>query len=74
MRREEGVLVLDATIDLNSLTRIVRGGTLRLGLSSVIEDDQGMLSYWALKHPPGKPDFHHPSSFAIELELPEAEE
>ncbi|MGE0823436.1 MAG: DOMON-like domain-containing protein [Candidatus Binatia bacterium] len=40
---------------------------LRLALSAVIEDDAGMLSYWALKHPSGKPDFHHPEAFALEI-------
>jgi hypothetical protein len=35
----------------------------RLALSAVIEDGDGRLSYWALRHPPGKPDFHHPESF-----------
>jgi hypothetical protein len=33
----------------------------------VVEDYRGRLTYWALEHPPGKPDFHHPDSFAIEL-------
>lgn len=35
----------------------------RLALAAVIEDESGRLSYWALRHPPGKPDFHHPESF-----------
>jgi hypothetical protein len=39
----------------------------RLGLSAVIEDTRGSLSYWALAHPPGKPDFHHADGFALEL-------
>jgi len=34
-----------------------------LALAAVIEDENGRLSYWALRHPPGKPDFHHPESF-----------
>lgn len=34
-----------------------------VGLSTVIEDESGVLSYWALAHPPGKPDFHQPSCF-----------
>ncbi|MDQ8755628.1 DOMON-like domain-containing protein [Sphingosinicella sp. LHD-64] len=38
-----------------------------LGLSAVIEEADGTKSYWALKHPPGKPDFHHPDCFALEL-------
>lgn len=40
---------------------------LQLALSAVIEDDHGILSYWALKHPLGKPDFHHPDAFVLEV-------
>jgi len=39
----------------------------RLGLSAVIEEASGRISYWALAHPPGKPDFHHSDCFALEL-------
>jgi hypothetical protein len=39
----------------------------RLGLSAVIEEADGNKSYWALAHPPGKPDFHHSDCFALEL-------
>jgi hypothetical protein len=46
---------------------------LRLGLSAVIESCNGSLSYWALRHPAGKPDFHHADAFALGLEAPEAE-
>ena len=42
-----------------------------IGLSAVIEDIDGSVSYWALAHPPGKPDFHHPDSFALTLPPPE---
>jgi hypothetical protein len=35
----------------------------RLALAAVVEDSDGRLSYWALRHPSGKPDFHHPESF-----------
>jgi len=43
---------------------------LRLALSAVVEDREGGLSYWALWHPPGRPDFHHPRSFSLTLEFP----
>ena len=43
---------------------------LQLALSAVIEDDRGKLSYWALTHPPGKPDFHHPDAFTLEITPP----
>jgi hypothetical protein len=39
----------------------------RLGLSAVIEETSGRKSYWALAHPPGKPDFHHSDCFALEV-------
>jgi hypothetical protein len=39
----------------------------RVGLSAVIEELDGAKSYWALGHPPGKPDFHHADCFALEL-------
>jgi hypothetical protein len=44
------------------------GLPLRIGLSAVVEDRQGRLSYWALRHPPGRPDFHHPESLSLVLE------
>ena len=42
-------------------------GAWRVGLSSVIEDTNGRKSYWALAHASGKPDFHNPGSFILEL-------
>jgi hypothetical protein len=42
----------------------------QLGLSAVIEEANGNKSYWALAHPPGKPDFHHSDCFALALPAP----
>ena len=42
----------------------------RLGLSAVIEEKDGRKSYWALAHPPGPSDFHHPDCFTLELPPP----
>ncbi|MGL5840166.1 MAG: DOMON-like domain-containing protein [Sphingorhabdus sp.] len=41
-----------------------------LALSAVIEETDGTKSYWALHHPPGKPDFHHPDCFRLHLPAP----
>ena len=41
---------------------------LALSFTAVIEDTDGRLSYWALAHAPGKPDFHHAHAFALELD------
>ena len=57
---------LDAVISLDGLAP-PPGAHLALALSAVIEDSEGRLSYWALRHPSGKPDFHHPEAFALEL-------
>jgi hypothetical protein len=57
-------------LQLQATVRMAIAGTLRLGLSAVVEDDGGRLSYWALRHPPGRPDFHHPDSFSFALESP----
>jgi hypothetical protein len=42
-------------------------GPLRLGLTAVIEEAGGRLSYWALGHPAERPDFHHAGGFALEV-------
>jgi hypothetical protein len=38
-----------------------------MGISAVIADRSGCTSYWALAHPPAKPDFHHRDCFALSL-------
>lgn len=39
----------------------------RLGLSAVIEEEDGRRSFWALHHPGPQPDFHHPDCFVAKL-------
>lgn len=41
-----------------------------LALSAVIEEIDGTKSYWAIAHPSGMPDFHHPDCFTLQLEAP----
>ena len=60
VRRGPGKLELEALIK-------VEGQRFLVGLAAVIEAADGSLSYWALRHPPGKPDFHHRDAFALEL-------
>jgi len=55
---------LQAALDLS---RLPRDAPWRLGLAAVIEETSGRLSYWALAHPPGQPDFHHSDCFACEI-------
>lgn len=58
---------LQATLNLDRLPDLPREAVWRLGLSALIEDISGRKSYWALAHPPGKPDFHHSDCFAYEF-------
>ena len=39
----------------------------RYAVDVILERKEGGLSYWAVRHPEGRPDFHHPSTFALEL-------
>ncbi|HEY6124484.1 MAG TPA: DOMON-like domain-containing protein [Steroidobacteraceae bacterium] len=59
---------LTALLDLSWLPRSAADAGLRLGLAAVVEDRARVLSYWALKHPAEKPDFHHADSFVVELD------
>jgi hypothetical protein len=68
VRADAKTLELDAVIRLDGLWPMHSGARLALALCAVIEDQDGSLSYWALKHPPGKPDFHHSDAFALELD------
>ncbi|MGH7025326.1 MAG: DOMON-like domain-containing protein [Caulobacteraceae bacterium] len=61
---------LRAAIDLGAHLPV--GAAWRLGLSAVIEETSGVKSYWALAHPPEKPDFHHSRAFVLDLPSPES--
>jgi hypothetical protein len=67
VRRDAERLELDTQIPSESLPP---GRSLRLGLSAVVENTHSELSYWALRHPAGRPDFHHADAFALPLDLP----
>lgn len=67
VRSSPGKLEVDAVMRLDSLSFMRARSSLSVAVSAVIEDCDGGLSYWALAHPAGKPDFHHADSFALEL-------
>ena len=60
-------LLVTARVDLEPLSDLDRNRRLRLAVSAVIEESDGRISYWALAHPPGKPDFHHTDGFVVML-------
>lgn len=58
---------LQVSLNLDGLWMLPRDAGWRLGLAALIEETNGHKSHWALAHPPGKADFHHPDCFAHEL-------
>ena len=58
-------------LELRASLEVPIDGDWRLGLSAVIEAKDGSVSYWALAHPPGRPDFHHADCFAALLKADE---
>lgn len=71
-RQESHQLIVEARLNLNDLSASLGHSDLRLGLSAVIETEDGDISFWALAHPPGRPDFHHAAGFALPLPLPDS--
>lgn len=63
---------LRASLDLRRLPIPPGTPRLHLGLAVVIEMLDGGRAYWALHHPPGQPDFHHPAGFALRLPYADA--
>jgi hypothetical protein len=68
VRCEGGRLLLDARVPLARLSPAYRAARLRVALTAVVEAADGERSFWALRHPAGRPDFHHRDGFALVLE------
>ena len=41
-----------------------------IALATILQDTEGHISYWALAHAPGRPDFHDAVGFAAKLDPP----
>jgi hypothetical protein len=67
--RGSGRFDLAVTLDLSGAG--LPDGPWSASLTAVVENATGRISYWALAHPPGKPDFHHPDSLVLDLPPPE---
>ena len=62
-----GRLEMDVTLPPQALPSATR---LQLALAAVVEADDiadGRHSYWALRHPAARPDFHQRDAFTLEL-------
>jgi hypothetical protein len=71
MRATDSQLELDAIVRLDALSDVHARARLCVGISAVIEASDG-FSYWAVRHPRDKPDFHDADGFALRLEPPKS--
>jgi hypothetical protein len=65
-----GRLELTSVISGDILPLAPTAPELQIGLSAIIESTdtlEGCRSYWALRHPAARPDFHHRDSFVLEF-------
>jgi hypothetical protein len=67
-RRGPDALELEAVVALHRLSPLLAHAALALSITAVVEDRDGVLSYWALEHPADRPDFHHHDAFVLELD------
>jgi hypothetical protein len=63
VREGPGRFELEVVLDRALLGR---DSTL-VSLTTIVEEADGTMSYWALAHAPGEPDFHQPACFAAAL-------
>jgi hypothetical protein len=64
----ELTLELSVELDLEALLGAeASSGALELGVTAVLEQHDGQLSYWALYHPAAEADFHHRGGFGVRL-------
>jgi hypothetical protein len=52
---------------LGATIAVETGKKWEMGLSAVLEEKDGTISYWALAHAGDKPDFHSPDCFTARL-------
>jgi hypothetical protein len=65
-RRSEDLLEVDVYLPAGALPAY--GDRRCLALTAILEAEGGDLGYWALVHPHGAPDFHHPAGFVLKLD------
>jgi hypothetical protein len=66
LRQGSSFAIFDAAIPRDAMP----AGECAANFAAVIEEQGGVLSYWALAHPRAKPDFHDPACFTARLAAP----
>jgi hypothetical protein len=64
-------LEVRAVLDLSGVPELPSDRPWKCNITTIIEQKDGAMSYWALKHAPDKADFHHPDGFVLDLPAPQ---
>ncbi|MFV0643449.1 MAG: DOMON-like domain-containing protein [Sphingomonadaceae bacterium] len=67
IRQGSNMVIFDAAIPDDGLP----DAPCAMGIGAVLEETDGVKSYWALSHGDGAPDFHDPTCFTARLDAPE---
>lgn len=66
--QDQRELAVTARLNFSEIPALIDAASLDIGLSLIAENMDGTKSYWALAHPSGTPDFHHPDCFAARID------
>lgn len=66
-RRDEGTFEMMVRLPLDGLPELAQAAATDAGISAVVEDARGLLTYWALAHASREPDFHDPATFRLRI-------
>jgi|SRR5688572_1877845 len=66
-RRDERTFEMMVRLPLDGLPELTQASAIDAGITAVIEDARGLLTYWALAHASREPDFHDPATFQLRL-------
>lgn len=65
VRKEATCMSVEMAVDLSPIVRAQE--SIQIGITSIIQTNDGLDSYWALAHPKPQADFHLRESFTLEL-------
>jgi len=69
-RRDEASFEMSVRLPLAELPELAQAAAIDAGLTAVVEDARGLLTYWALAHGSREPDFHDPATFRLRIGAP----
>lgn len=66
-RRDAETFEMMVRLPLDGLPELAQAAAMDAGISAVVEDARGLLTYWALAHASREPDFHDPATFRLRI-------